>query len=197
MIRVGPVSGSGAAEDEAIGSSAFPGVTRLVLQGVTRGKRGAVFHIDIGKDADFFRADFPTHAKQTVGDALEDPLVGHPGPDEHIDPDKIGAGGLGHGQGPDSIVSEEIDAERAGEKLPGLNSQGGHGGKGGGRNGSGMEGCIPKVLHDHPVSTASFKCEKILGKFFAGFRKLTLGVGRAGQGGQMDDPDKRGVRVEK
>ena len=84
-------------------------------------------------------------------------MVGHPGPDEHIDPDKIGAGGVGNGQGPNSIIPENVDAQGTGKNPPCLDGQGGHGGKGAGRNGSGMKRGIAEIFKNDAVGTAFFQ----------------------------------------
>ena len=140
---------------------------------------------------------FPAKTQEPIGDSLDEALIRHPGPDEDIDPDKIRPGGLGDGEGSEAVVSQKIDAERAREKLPGLDGQGCHGGEGARGHRTGVEGGIPEVFDDHPVGAAFFQRKEIARKDFAGFGKLAFGTGRAGQGRQMHDPDKRGARVEK
>ena len=116
VVGIGAVAGAGAAEDEGIGAAALPGVSGLVLDGVAGGYGGRVFHVHIGKDADAIGSDPFAEAKQFLGNAVEDALVGQTSTDEDVDADKVGPRSSGHRHGADTVVPQEVHAKGAGEK---------------------------------------------------------------------------------
>jgi len=157
MIWIGAVTGAGAAEDEGIGTAAFPGVAGFVLEGVARCQRGGVFDVHIGKDADVGGADAFAEPKELFRDAVEDALVGQAGADEDVHADEVGPRGGSYGHGANPVVPEEIDAKRSGKKITGLAGEGGQAGNGGWAGRVGGEGSVAEVFHDDSVSAAFFQ----------------------------------------
>ena len=197
VFRVGSMAGTGAAEDEGIGSAAFPGIAGFVLDGVAWCERGGVLDVDIGEDSDFFRPDFPPGAEKFFRHAGEDALVSHAGPDKNVDADEIGPDGMGHGQSSDPVITEKIDAQRAGKKLPGLRGEGGQRSDGGGCGGSGQKGGISEIFQYHAMSPPGFQSLQIPTQNGSGIPDFS-GIARGtGKGRKMDHPDQGGKAWKK
>jgi hypothetical protein len=105
MFRIGRPTGSAASDNEGIGTAAFPGIARLIFQGVACGKRGGVFHVDIGKNANFLCANFTAESKKVFGDSSNDPLICDAGADEDIDANELSSDCVGNRHRPHSVIA--------------------------------------------------------------------------------------------
>ncbi len=112
-----------------------------------------MLHVHVGEDLHVRSPQERALPQQPVGDAPDQTLVGQAGAAEDVDADEPPARGVGHGQRPAGIVSQNVDSEGKVDGAADLGGQDRHVGQHVAGNGAREERGVAEVLQQQPVHT--------------------------------------------